>query len=296
MQSPYVTNRTMALAVKLGPLKKMAFLGYNYFAKRLNRQFTGKTYFGADILCDPRDFIQRMIFSFGFWEPHISSYVESALRPGDVFVDIGANVGYYSLLASKRVGSEGTVIAIEAAPATFILLQNNLKLNRCENVLAMNIAASDRHGQMDLFAGESLAATTTIASRGLKFCATIACAPLSDIIPASLAERVRLIKIDIEGGEIPVMNNLLSNLDRFDPEVQVVAEVSGSESRTEWGEIIQRMRKKGFSTYRITNEYDDAFYLNWRTPSAPVPLCELSLTQFDILFRREGRPGLGDEG
>jgi FkbM family methyltransferase len=295
MQTPYVTNRIIALAIELGPLRKLAFRGYNYVAKRLNRSFTAKTYFGADILCNPKDYVQRMIFSFGFWEPNISAYIQGVLQPGDVFVDVGANVGYHSLLAAKLVGSKGTVVAIEAAPTTFTLLKNNLALNRCENALAINVAASDRHGQVDLFSDETLAETTTIASRGFAFSAQIACAPLSDIIPSPLAERVRLLKLDIEGGEIPVMNNLLSNLDRFSPELQVIAEVSVSELKAEWKDIIDKMRANGFSTYSITNEYDDDSYLNWRTPSAPAPLSELPATQFDILFRHEShRPRRDD--
>ena len=93
MGTPYVTNRVTALAMKLGPLKKTAFRSYNYAAKCLNRTYTAKTYFGSAVRCDPKDYIQRMIFSFGFWEPHISAYIEEVLKPGDTFVDVGANIG-----------------------------------------------------------------------------------------------------------------------------------------------------------------------------------------------------------
>ena len=264
MGTPYVTNRVTALAMKLGPLKTTAFRSYNYAAKYLNRTYTAKTYFGSAVRCDPRDYIQRMIFSFGFWEPHVSAYIEEVLKPGDTFVDVGANIGYHSLLAAQLVGSQGSVVAVEAAPATFALLQKNLEINRCDQVLAMNIAASDEYSQVNLFGDECLATTTTIPNRDLPLVATIPCAPLSSIIPVSLLKTVRLVKIDIEGGEIPVMKDLSSNRDRFSPDVQVIAEASMAESKTSWAEILNKMRERGFTAYKIPNEYSDEAYLNWR--------------------------------
>jgi Methyltransferase FkbM domain len=110
---------------------------------------------------------------------------------------------------------------------------------------------------------------------------------LWDIIPSSLIDRVHLLKLDIEGGEIPVMENLISHIDRFNPGLQVIAEVSVSELKEEWRAIIARMHANGFSTYSITNDYDDDCYLNWHIPDVPVPLRDLPETQFDVLFRRE---------
>jgi FkbM family methyltransferase len=289
MRTPYVTNPVIASAMALGPFRRVVFRGYNFIAKRLNRRIVAKTYFGAKMMCDPNDYIQRMIFSFGFWEPHISMYIQETLEPGDVFVDVGANVGYHTLLAAKVIGETGAVVAVEAARETFILLQDNLALNQCQNVCAANVAASDRHGQLRLFSrsGMSLGETTTVASRGFSFSGNVTAAPLSDIIPASLIQRVRLVKIDIEGGEIPVMNDLLSNMDRYSPRLEVIAEVSVNELRPAWTNIIRRMRANGFSVYSLTNDYDDEAYLNWRMPAAPEPLDELPTTQCDVLFRRD---------
>jgi hypothetical protein len=115
----------------------------------------------------------------------------------------------------------------------------------------------------------------------------VVASPLSEIIPALLIGKVRLVKIDIEGGEIAVMKDLLANLERYNPRLQVIAEVSVKESRSQWEDIIRRMRAGGFSAYSLTNEYDDVDYLNWRIPSAPEPLDELPTRQFDILFRHD---------
>lgn len=72
------------------------------------------------------------------------------LKPGDVFVDVGANIGYFSLLASKLVGPGGRVVAIEASPEVFDLLRRNLELNKAHNVRAVNVAISDREGSLQL--------------------------------------------------------------------------------------------------------------------------------------------------
>jgi FkbM family methyltransferase len=289
MRTPYVTNPVIASVLALAPFRRTAFRGYNFIAKRLNQQFTAKTYFGAAMMCNPNDYIQRMIFNFGFWEPDISAYIQKTLGPGDVFVDGGANIGYYTLLAATVIGKTGAVVAIEAAQKTFRLLLENVTRNKFQNVRAINVAASDRHGQFGLFSRSdaSIGEMTTVASRGFDYCGDVTAAPLSEIIPALLTSRVRMVKVDIEGGEIAVMNDLLTNIERYSPRLQVIAEVSVNESRSQWEDVICRMRAGGFSVYSLTNDYDDDAYLNWQTPSAPELLNELPTKQFDILFRRD---------
>jgi len=68
------------------------------------------------------------------WEPEETNIVMGLLRKGDVFVDIGANIGYFTLLASDAVGSAGKVFAFEPDPRNFRLLRKNIETNRCENV------------------------------------------------------------------------------------------------------------------------------------------------------------------
>ena len=63
--------------------------------------FVAKTIFGMQITGDAKDIIQQYVYYFGVWEPHITSWISSSLRPGDGFIDVGANIGYYSLLASQ---------------------------------------------------------------------------------------------------------------------------------------------------------------------------------------------------
>lgn len=84
--------------------------------------------------CDTRDFIQRRVFYFNIYEPNLTYYILSRVRSGDHVVDVGANVGYMTLLLSSIVGEIGKVVAIEASPSTFSLLSRNLELNNTQNV------------------------------------------------------------------------------------------------------------------------------------------------------------------
>ncbi|SCF63177.1 hypothetical protein GA0115259_100393 [Streptomyces sp. MnatMP-M17] len=68
--------------------------------------------FGARFAVDTQDLIQRYIYLFGVWEPHMTRWLRGRLEPGDTFVDVGANIGYYSVLASQLVGDGVKVVAI----------------------------------------------------------------------------------------------------------------------------------------------------------------------------------------
>ena len=72
-----------------------------------NSRFVARTTFGAAIAGNTKDLIQRHIFYFGVWEPNLTGFLTTRLNRGDVFVDVGANIGYFSLLASRLVGRRG---------------------------------------------------------------------------------------------------------------------------------------------------------------------------------------------
>ncbi|MEM3830324.1 MAG: FkbM family methyltransferase, partial [Conexivisphaerales archaeon] len=88
----------------------------------------------------------RQYLESGFCEKEISQYIEKILKHGDVFVDVGVNSGYYSLLASSIVGDTGRVYAFEPHPQTFKRFVRNLKLNEISNVEAFSVALSSYDG------------------------------------------------------------------------------------------------------------------------------------------------------
>ena len=82
---------------------------------------------GGKLLVDTRDVVGRVLTASGVWEPHITEAFRTCLAAGDVCVDIGAHVGYYTLLASRLVGPSGRVYAFEPSPGVYRALERNLE-------------------------------------------------------------------------------------------------------------------------------------------------------------------------
>ena len=128
---------------------------YTDFLKRKGTERVSITSFGAKISCNLNDMVARFIFLFRIWEPSITSVVQKTLKEGDVFVDAGANIGYYTLLASKLVGDTGRVISIEALPEIFKRLESNVVSNCAKNVRLVNIAVANEIGELPVYEAPS---------------------------------------------------------------------------------------------------------------------------------------------
>src|ERR1700742_4360825 len=105
------------------------------------------------------DGIQTFVYLFGTWEPDLTAFLRRRLRPGDTFIDVGANVGYMSALASRLVGPHGAVVAIEPAPIASAVLQETVAMNDLTNTRRVTAAVSDRDDELPLFVGPSYLVT-----------------------------------------------------------------------------------------------------------------------------------------
>jgi FkbM family methyltransferase len=273
------------LPVRLGMLYLRA---YNRLVRTLDGDPIARTYFGARLHCNTRDLIQRTILSFGIWEPDVSKVIEQSLAAGDVFVDIGANVGYDALLASHLVGPTGKVVAIEALPQTYAHLQRNLALNDARNVRALNVAVSDRESTVDLYevSAHNVGAVTTLGTRGGKPLASIEAKPLARLLVTDEIARLRLVKMDIEGAEPAVLNDLLDNLHLYPGAMDIIVEASPQDDRKAWSRIFQRLESAGFMAYEIANSYEVDWYLKWRRPAALRRTAVVPPRQQDLLLTR----------
>ena len=283
-------SRAVAALVRLLPVgREHAFRAYDGVAKAVLGRAIATTNFGMKIDCDLNDYIPNRIFHFGHWEPDVGSQIRRILKDGDVFVDVGANVGYDSLLASGIVGRVGSVIAIEASPRNFEILSNNVRLNGLDNVRLVNMAVSDREGTIDLFGGpaHNKGRSTLLPSRGLSVEARVRSAPLDKILSGDELARVRLIKMDIEGAELPVLENILSQIHKYPSTLDLIIEVSPTEDRNRWGILFDRLKALGYHAYTIENVYTNRYYLNWRRPAPLRMITDLPDMQQDVLFTRD---------
>jgi FkbM family methyltransferase len=253
------------------------------------------TRFGARMNVKFPDSIQSYVYFFGVWEPAITAYLTQALSPGDIVIDIGANVGYDTLLASHLVGPSGNVHAIEASPHVYRLLTGNLALNQTANVTPHFAAVCASACTVPVYLHDrcNLGGTTIVPSvarrRAVTLEASVSGLPLAAIVPEHTILAARLIKIDVEGAEWPVVQGFSGLLPHLASYTELLIEVS-AEGLSDHGigipEFLALFRRAGFSPYVIGNRYTVHMYLE---PAAarPEPLCGEDFEQLDILFRRE---------
>jgi len=291
--SPWHTAHRVAMwGIRLLPLPlgRLGFRAYHKLLRTRRWSYLGRSYFGATFDCDLHDLIQRMIFYFGVWEPDISRVIEDTLRPGDVFVDAGANIGYDALLAAGRVGAHGRVVAIEASTRTFALLQRNLALNAADNVRAVKAAVADRAGTLELYEQDAgnIGAATTLASRGGTRLETVDALPLTSILTTDEIARLRLLKMDIEGAEPAILRAIIADVSRFSPDMEIIVEASPQDDAS-WQQVFEEMKANGFAAYEIANSYEIGWYLGWRRPAPLRKIDTMTRGQQDLLFSRRKR-------
>jgi FkbM family methyltransferase len=164
------------------------------------------------------------IVNGGVWEPENLAVLQSFVRHDTVFLDIGANVGYFSVAVGNRIGTSGQVYAYEPHPELTALIKRSIHLNSLERkVQVTQCALSDRPGTLELFypddhLGRGTAART-IAEAGRTL--AVDAAPLDALVPDTLV--ADLVKIDVEGFELPVLRGMLGLL-RRSPNVKLLFE------------------------------------------------------------------------
>lgn len=218
--------------------------------------------------------LQTWVYLFGLWEPDIAALLRSGLAPGDVFVDVGANVGYFSLLASGRVGPLGAVVAVEPSPTLSARLRANLAANPgTGNVRHVAAAAGAAEGRAWLHLGPSLSEghTSLLAGPGFTREAEVRVAPLGDLVTPEEAARVRFVKVDVEGWEAELARGLPEFLDRLPQGAELLFEVCRRrwpEPRPTLAEAFAPLTARGYRVYRVDNDYMPWRYL-WPARTAP---------------------------
>jgi FkbM family methyltransferase len=237
--------------------------------------------------CPLTDMIGRRIFLFGVWEPEMTAYVEATLRPGRVFIDVGANIGYYSMLASRLVGLSGSVVAIEPSPTNFSELKRNIALNHALNIRAIDMAVGDESSVAPLYQGpKSNRGRTGLLERPgfIREC-VVRIEPLRALLTANEIARTQMIKVDVEGAELPVLRSIIDLMPDLPHDVEIMVELAPSVvAAPEFSEM--RAALAEFTAYQFKNPYDIEFYTRWREPA---PLRESPLTgsrSANVVFRR----------
>jgi FkbM family methyltransferase len=174
---------------------------------------------------DARDrVVSRSIRETGLWEPFESRLVLALLPPGGVFVDVGANIGYFSLLAASVVGAAGRVFAFEPDPANYSLLQNSAELNAlAPRIHAVRAGLARHDGDARLYLSEDNLGDHQVYP-GVTRRASVPIKLLDGgRYLSTRLDRLDLVKVDVQGAEYEVMAGLLPLLraQRMPPQILI---------------------------------------------------------------------------
>ena len=192
------------------------------------------------------DEIQR-----GAFEPETVRLVQTLIRPGSVVVDVGACLGFYTLLAAQLAGPGGTVYAFEPDPRNVRWLRPNIRINHCQNVTVIPSAVSDGSGVRQFFPhqsdpSQSSLHTTARWARHIP----VQAVTLDDVLDG---RRVDLIKLDIEGGELRALEGLRRTITN-NPQMRLLVELNpralGGAQASE-GALLSWLETAGFSVARL---------------------------------------------
>ena len=166
------------------------------------------------------DLIQETILLEGMWDPCLTNFIESNLKPGNVFIDIGAHVGYFTLLAANKVGDSGKVLAVEPNPFALKDLQQHVERSDLKNVVIEHSACGESNGVVNLFlhteSNTSMASlSNSNASGGSSV--EVPCQPLDQLFEKHALKKADLIKVDVEGAELSVLRGMRNVMLEFSP-------------------------------------------------------------------------------
>jgi FkbM family methyltransferase len=160
---------------------------------------------------------------------------------GDIVIDVGAAFGFYTILASKRVGQQGKVVAIEAQPEIFKLLNRNIKLNKLTNIISLNYAVYSKNTTLRLY--NTYSVMQERAGQNLQSYTEVSANTLDNLLWQAGIKQVNWIKIDVEGAEYEVLRGAKEILST-NRRISILVEVHGKDT---YGPTIELLRSNNFN-------------------------------------------------
>jgi FkbM family methyltransferase len=212
---------------------------------------------GCVLYLNPTDPVLSPAVAFGVYEPYEQKVFKEFCKPGATVVDVGANVGLYTLIAASAVGSSGQVIAIEPHRQSFQFLQQTISKNQFHHVVAFNVAAGDSRRQITLFTTDENKADSRIYGDGIsRQEITTDMVDLDSLLDQNGIENVQLIKMDIQGAEALAVRGMKKTIAR-NPDLTIFTEF------WPWGiqeaggspiEFLYGLQEAGFNLHAIDED------------------------------------------
>lgn len=163
--------------------------------------------------------VGRQIKTAGSYEPHVAAVFRNFLKPGMNVLDIGANIGFFTMLSAALVGAKGSVLAVEPNSSNTKLIEASRRANAFSNITIVQAAAGNAIALLALHSVYSNG-TTSEASENLETLmqsTTVPCLRIDDLLPKGRS--VDFIKIDVEGAEYNALRGASEAIRRYRPHV-----------------------------------------------------------------------------
>ena len=213
---------------------------------------------GSLMRVDLRSYTEHPSFWTGIFDPEVS-LLTSYLKPGSVVLDVGANIGFYSIPLGRRLLQEGGALyAIEPVPTNFARLKENIALNGLEHVITpINVALGDHQGVVELSMGEEHDTAETgnavvVGGKVLrKVTASARMTTLDNLVEENDIARCDVIKVDIEGGEFAFLKGGMRFIRTNGPLIYLELNYHWMEQR-EWSlrDLHELARELGYTVLR----------------------------------------------
>lgn len=201
---------------------------------------------------DPEEWLQIDLRASGRLEARTTALFERILRPGDTYVDVGAHVGYHSLVAARLVGEGGRIVSIDPQPYNCAKILANAELNRFTNITVIAAAADEADGFISLKSqSRQDKARLTLAGPGVNDGALTFVVPkitLRWLIETYDLRPVNLLKVDVEGFELEVLNGAGDAMRAIE---NIVFEVLPGEDADKTRIIERTVRDFGFQMFDV---------------------------------------------
>ena len=238
--------------------------------KRLRRRPRDVPFFGLTLRCHPdSQSASNVVYFTERYDPDEMAVAEAYLRSGDWFLDVGANIGTYSLMARSFVGPEGRVDGFEPHPTAARRFAENVTLNDLTNVYVHAQAVSDSDGTVEFLDGSDVSNRVATALDGPRRTLQVPTVTLDDTLPAG---RYAMGKIDVEGFETAAFRGAVDRLASSDPPFWQVEMLDGQlmKAGSSRAELVALLESFGYGFAAVDDERSsaDAVRLRWIDPGA----------------------------
>jgi FkbM family methyltransferase len=221
---------------------------------------------GSKMYVDSRDVgVTPFLLEWGVYEKYETELFKRLVKKGMVVVDVGANIGYYTLLAAHLVGDEGKVFAFEPDPNNYYLLCKNIEINGYRNVIPVRKAIFSKSREMKLFLDKSNLGGHSLSEANVNKGASITVEVTSlDDYFKNTDYKIDVIKMDVQGLEMEVLEGMTNIISQND-NLQIITEFWPGGLRNAGSSPVSFLNKLveyGFTLYQIGQSVENVSVSN----------------------------------